>query len=69
MLSRPALIIVRCHIVKPATFLAHDVQEGQEVHDCTVHTPDESFQAEEDPIPVNKILFVDGSSVIDQDTG
>ena len=55
--------------MNPATFLAHKVQEGQEVHDCTIHPPDESARAEEDPIPNSKIMFVDGSSVIDQETG
>ena len=69
MLSRPALNIVRCHIVDLATFIAHEVQDGEEVHNCVVHTPNESIQAEEDPIPDTTVMFVDGSSIIHQEKG
>ena len=69
MLSRCALNILRCHIMIPATFIARKVQERQEVHDCTVHPPDKSARAEEDPIPNSRVMFVDSSSVIDQEQG
>ena len=55
--------------MNPATFIAHEVQEGEEIHDCATYTPEGISQAEEDPIPESEALFGDGSSMIDQETG
>ncbi|KAJ1125406.1 hypothetical protein NDU88_003838 [Pleurodeles waltl] len=69
ILSIPSLQVVRCHTVNPATFFAHPVSEDEQVHDCATYTPEEESEIREDPIPGSMLLFVDGSSFIDQETG
>ncbi|KAJ1117174.1 hypothetical protein NDU88_005374 [Pleurodeles waltl] len=69
ILSIPSLQVVRCHTVNPATFFAHPVSEDEQVHDCATYTPEEESEVKEDPIPGSMLLFVDGSSFIDQETG
>ncbi|KAJ1186218.1 hypothetical protein NDU88_003001 [Pleurodeles waltl] len=69
ILSIPSLQVVRCHTVNPATFFAHPVSEDEKVHDCATYTPEEESEVREDPIPGSMLLFVDGSSFIDQETG
>ncbi|KAJ1119999.1 hypothetical protein NDU88_008182 [Pleurodeles waltl] len=66
--SRPSLKAWPCHLVNPATILAHEVQEGEETHDCTIYTSEGISQAEEDPILDSNALFIDGSSIINQET-
>ncbi|KAJ1081692.1 hypothetical protein NDU88_001870 [Pleurodeles waltl] len=55
--------------LNPATFFAHPVSEDEQVHDCATYTPEEESEVREDPIPGSMLLFVDGSSFIDQETG
>ncbi|KAJ1097615.1 hypothetical protein NDU88_002732 [Pleurodeles waltl] len=69
ILSIPSLQVVRCHTVNPATFFAHPVSEDEQVHECATYTPEKESEIGEDPIPGSMLLFVDGSSFIDQETG
>ncbi|KAJ1135136.1 hypothetical protein NDU88_001581 [Pleurodeles waltl] len=69
ILSTPSLQVVRCQTVNPATFFAHPVSDDEQVHDCATYTPEEESKVGEDPIPGSTLLFVDGSSFIDQETG
>ncbi|KAJ1129594.1 hypothetical protein NDU88_007961 [Pleurodeles waltl] len=68
ILSIPSLQVVR-FTVNPATFFAHPVSDDEQVHDCANYTPEEESKVGEDPIPGSTLLFVDGSSFIDQETG
>ncbi|KAJ1180563.1 hypothetical protein NDU88_005784 [Pleurodeles waltl] len=69
ILSIPSLQVVRCHTVNPATFFAHPVSDDEQVYDCATDTPEKESGIGEDPIPGSMLLFVDGSSFIDQETG
>ncbi|KAJ1218711.1 hypothetical protein NDU88_006288 [Pleurodeles waltl] len=69
ILSLPSLQVVRCHTVNPATFFAHPVTDDKQVHDCANYASEEERKVGEDPIPGSMLLFVDGSSFIDQETG
>ncbi|KAJ1207367.1 hypothetical protein NDU88_002758 [Pleurodeles waltl] len=69
ILSIPSLQVVMCHTVNPATFFAHPVSEDEQVHDCATYTPEKGSEIGEDPILGSMLLFVDGSSFIDQKTG
>ncbi|KAJ1138460.1 hypothetical protein NDU88_004844 [Pleurodeles waltl] len=67
--SIPSLQVVRCYTVNPATFFAHPVSGDEQVHDCATYTPEEESKVGKDPIPGSTLLFVEGSSFIDQETG
>ena len=54
--------------MNPASLFIHEAQEGGGDHDCATYNPEGLSQAEEDPIPDSEVLFVDGSSTIDQET-
>ncbi|KAJ1197901.1 hypothetical protein NDU88_001745 [Pleurodeles waltl] len=69
ILSLPSLQVVRCHTVNPATFFAHPVTDDEQVHDCANYVAEEESKVGEDPIPGSVLLFVDGSSFIDQEQG
>ena len=69
ILSLPSLKIFRCHTVNHAKCIAHPVGLLDEVHDCATYTPEEHCVVSEDQIPGSMLLFEDGSSYIDQDTG
>ncbi|KAJ1191846.1 hypothetical protein NDU88_001161 [Pleurodeles waltl] len=69
ILSIPSFQLVRCHTVNPATFFAHPVSDDEQVHDCAAYIPEEESKVGKDPIPGSTLLFVDGSSFIDQETG
>ncbi|KAJ1194326.1 hypothetical protein NDU88_003615 [Pleurodeles waltl] len=69
ILSTPYLKVVQCHLVNPATFLAHEVQEREKTQDCTQHTKEGINWVEEDPILDIEALFIDSSSTIYQETG
>ncbi|KAJ1108199.1 hypothetical protein NDU88_005581 [Pleurodeles waltl] len=69
ILSIPSLQVVRCHTVNPAMFFAHPVSDNEQLHDCATYTPEKESEIGEDPIPGSMLLFVDGSSFIDQETG
>ncbi|KAJ1126032.1 hypothetical protein NDU88_004445 [Pleurodeles waltl] len=69
ILSIPSLQAVQYHTVNPATFFAHPVSDDEQVHDGATYTLEEESKVGEDPIPGSTLLFVDGSSFIDQETG
>ncbi|KAJ1104044.1 hypothetical protein NDU88_001459 [Pleurodeles waltl] len=69
ILSIPSLQVVRCHTVNRAMFFKHPVSDDEQVHNCANYTPEEESKVGEDPIPGSMLLFVDGSSFIDQETG
>ncbi|KAJ1098260.1 hypothetical protein NDU88_003376 [Pleurodeles waltl] len=69
ILSVSSLQVVQCHTVNPGTFFAHPFSDDEQVHDCANYTPEEESKVGEDPIPGSTLLFVDGSSFIDQETG
>ncbi|KAJ1205212.1 hypothetical protein NDU88_000647 [Pleurodeles waltl] len=68
-LSSPSLQVERCHTVNPATFFAHPVSDDEQVHDCATYIPEKESGTGQDLIPGSMLLFVDGSSFIDQETG
>ncbi|KAJ1139716.1 hypothetical protein NDU88_006083 [Pleurodeles waltl] len=68
ILSLPSLQVVRCQPVNPVTFFAHPVTDDEQVHDCANYVPEEESKVGEDPIPGSMLLFVDGSSFMDQET-
>ncbi|KAJ1109392.1 hypothetical protein NDU88_006753 [Pleurodeles waltl] len=63
------LAAVSCHLVNTGSFIAQESQEGEESHDCMTYIPKRIRQADEDPILDSEALFIDGSSMIDQETG
>ncbi|KAJ1082288.1 hypothetical protein NDU88_002456 [Pleurodeles waltl] len=69
ILAMPSLQVVRCHTVNRTTFFAHPISDDEQVHDCANYTPEEESKVREDPISGSTLLFVDGSSFIDQETG
>ncbi|KAJ1153147.1 hypothetical protein NDU88_005909 [Pleurodeles waltl] len=66
--SRPSIKVVQCHLLNPATFLAHKVQDGKETNDSMTH-PEGISQAVEDPIRESEALLFNGTSMINQGTG
>ncbi|KAJ1113226.1 hypothetical protein NDU88_001480 [Pleurodeles waltl] len=69
ILSIPSLQVVQCHTGNPPMLFAHPVSDNEQVHDCANYTPEEESKVGEDPIRGSTLLFVDGSSFIDQETG
>ncbi|KAJ1126249.1 hypothetical protein NDU88_004657 [Pleurodeles waltl] len=60
---------MHCQTVNPATFFVHPVTDSEQMHNCGTNIPDDVNTVGEDPIPGRILLFVDGSSFIDQKTG
>ncbi|KAJ1182662.1 hypothetical protein NDU88_007846 [Pleurodeles waltl] len=69
ILSIPSLQVVRYHTVKLVMFFAQPVSDDEQVYDCANYTLEEESKVGEDPIPGSMLLFVDGFSFIDQETG